>query len=135
MSVRFDLTTVARYVAVACTAIAAILYLAIGFGVVSVGKPASGQAPDLLPFGLMVGGTFAVAAALLAVVRSRVVWVAVAALQIVVIVGYFALASVREPPFESWGLLVKLFQAIVLVAVAYLVLRGTVARSAAPRAS
>jgi hypothetical protein len=114
-----------RYFAAAAAGLTALLYVLIGLEVLPVGRPSDGSAPDLLAFGLMVGGMFAVAAVLLLLVSRRVVWLAVAALQLLVIVGYFALAEVRDPPFAPWGLVVKALQVVILGVVAYLALRGT----------
>lgn len=113
------------YVAAVAAGLTALLYVLIGLQVLPVGRPADGTAPDLLAFGLGVGGMFAVAAILLLLVPRRVVWLAAGALQVMVIVGYFALAEVRDPPFAPWGLVVKALQVVVLGVVAYLALRGT----------
>jgi hypothetical protein len=40
----------------------------------------------------------------------------------VTIVGYVAVASVRTPPFEPVGLLIKVLQVAILVGVAWLLL-------------
>jgi hypothetical protein len=113
-----------RHVAGGAAAISALLYYLIGLGVLWVGSAKGDAAPDLFAFGAMTGTTFAVAALLLFRFRSRVLWVATAALQVLVIVGYFAVSGVRTPPFEAWGLLVKASQIVVLVAVAYLAVRA-----------
>jgi hypothetical protein len=102
---------------------AAGLYLLIGVGVLSIGTARSGTTPDLLAFGAMAGGTFGVVAALLLRFRSRVLWAAVAVLQVTVIGAYFAMAEIRTPPIELWGLLVKGCQLVVLLAVGMLLLR------------
>ena len=123
-----------RDVAVAASVAAALLYLLIAFGVVSVGTATEGVAPDLLGFGLTVGGAMALTALALWLFRSRLVWLLVAALEVIVLVGYFALAYMRSPSYEPWGLLIKACQAVVLVAVLYLALRGPEAvRSLAAR--
>ena len=44
----------------------------------------------------------------------------VAIVDALVFIGYFALAGVREPPVELWGLLVKASQLVLLGAMAYL---------------
>ena len=114
---------VAREVAVAAAVAAGGLYWLIGLGMLDVGRPADRSSGDLFGFGAVAGTTFLVVAALLWRVRSRVLWVVVAALQVLVIGGYFAMGGIREPSFELWGLLIKGCQAIVLVAVAWLVVR------------
>lgn len=111
-----------RYLGVAAAVAAAVLYLLIGVGVLSIGTAASGQAPDLLSFGLLMGVLFGGVATLLVFVRSRAVWLVVGLFQVLVIVGYFAMSGIRTPAVEPWGLLVKACQAVVLVAVALLAL-------------
>ncbi len=112
-----------RYLAAVAAAMAAVLYFLIGLGVLWVGDTTDGSAQDLFAFGAITGVTFAVTALLLARFQSRVLWMAVGVLQMIVIVGYVALSGIRTPPFEPWGLLVKACQVVVLAAVAYLVLR------------
>lgn len=112
-----------RYTAVVAAVGAAALYLLIGIGVLSIGTTSSGKAPDLLAFGAMAGATFAIVAGLLLRFRRRLLWLAVAALQLLVIGGYFAMADIRTPPIEVWGLLVKACQLVVLVAVGLLLVR------------
>ena len=38
----------------------------------------------------------------------------------VALIGYVAAAGVREPPFDLWGVVIKVLQATVLVATVYL---------------
>jgi hypothetical protein len=116
-------------------AVTAILYLLIGVGVLRVGESSTGAPNDLFAFGAMVGGTFAVVAVLLWFVRSRVLWWAVAVLQVIVLVGYVAAAGLRTPSFEPWGILVKVCQLAVLAAVLYLIVRGRPADAVAPRSA
>jgi hypothetical protein len=119
-----------RYIAAGVAGVVAVLYFLIGIEILAVGRPADGGAPDLLAFGLLVGGAHLVAAVLLALFARRAVWLGVAAFQVMVIVGYFALADVRDPHFELWGLVVKLLQVVVLAMSAYLALRGTTGETA-----
>jgi hypothetical protein len=41
-----------------------------------------------------------------------------------VIVGYFAMAEMRVPSFEVWGLSIKAAQVVLLLAIGFLLLRG-----------
>jgi hypothetical protein len=111
-----------RAVAVAAAAISAVLYLLIGFELADVGTSKTGN-NDILSFGLLMGAVYGVIAVVIAMVSWRWLLAAVAVIDALVIVGYFALAGVREPPFELWGLLVKASQAVLLVAIGYLVVR------------
>ena len=109
-----------RWVAAAATAASAILYYLIGFGVLGIGESTSGET-DLLGFGLVVGSVFAGAAVAIWLVGSRLALGLIGFLDAIVLVGYFALASVREPPFEIWGLTIKVLQAVALVGIGMLV--------------
>ena len=126
-----DLRLGARWVAAGAAALAALLYLMIGFGLVSIGRASTGEAPDLLSFGLTAGAAFAGGGLLVALVRSRIVWIAFGLLDLAVVVAYFAMADLREPRVEVWGLLIKACQLVVFVALAYLVVRGDAPRPAA----
>ena len=114
----------ARRLAVASAWVSAGLYMLIGIGVLPVGESASGGDPGLLGFGALMAVVFAVAALLLMRFRSAILWVAVVVLQLMVLVGYAAFAGYRLPPFEPWGLIVKLDQVVLLAATVYLLVRG-----------
>ena len=114
----------ARRVAIITAWISAALYALIGLGVLPIGEAASGGDPGLFDFGAMMAAVFVVTALLLMLFRSTVLWVAVAILQLTVLVGYAAFAGYRIPAFEVWGVLVKLDQAILLAATLYLTIRG-----------
>ena len=113
-----------RYIAAALAAITASLYFLVGAGVLRVvdSVPSAG-APNLFEFGAMAGGAFAFGALLLAITDRRVLWVMGAMLQGVVLIGYVAAADARTPAFEVWGIAIKVFQALLLVALLYLALR------------
>lgn len=113
----------ARILAAGAAAVVAVQYGLIGFAIPPIGAAASGEAPDLLQFGLMAGATFAIASGLLLLTRSRAVPIGVAAWSALVIVAYVAFASLRVPQYELWGLSVKAVQLVVLGAALYLVVR------------
>jgi hypothetical protein len=110
--------------AAAASIAAAVLYVGIGVGVLKVvDEPSAGAATiDLFAFGLSAGAAFILGAVLLLLSDHRGLWLLGAVLQVVVLVMYVAVAPQRTPPFEVWGILIKAFQAIILVALAYLVL-------------
>jgi hypothetical protein len=114
----------ARRVAIVTAWISAALYALIGLGVMPIGASANGGDPGLFGFGAMMTVVFAVTALLLMRFRSTILWVAVAVLQFTVLIGYAAFSGYRLPPFEVWGLLIKLDQAILLAATLYLIIRG-----------
>ena len=113
----------AQATAVVAAAVTAVLYFLIGLGILWVGRSTSSDTADLGAFGAIVGTVFAVTALLLSRFQSRLLWTAVAVLQVVVIVGYVAVSGARSPAFEVWGLLIKACQVVLLVAVGYLLLR------------
>lgn len=101
-----------------------MLYMLIGVGTLTVGtSTATGGTTDLFAFGMLAGGMYALVAALILLVDSRVAYALLAVLDLGVIIGYFAMASIRDPSFELWGLLVKAAQAVVLGALIYLVMQ------------
>lgn len=123
-----------RYVAAAASAVTAILYFAIGVGVLKVVDEVSADAPSMLAFGAPAGAAFVVGAVLLAAVDRRILWVLGAVLQVLVIVMYIVVSAQRTPPFETWGILIKVLQAAILAALVYLVL-DTPVRAVSPTAS
>jgi hypothetical protein len=113
----------ARYIAAGAAGVSALLYYLIGFGVLDIGESTSGTT-DLVGFGLSAGTTFAVAGLLVALIHRRWLAGAVALLDLGVIIGYFVMAGIRVPPYEVWGLSIKVAQVVLLLAVGYLVFRG-----------
>jgi hypothetical protein len=118
-----------RFFAAGAAIITAGLYGLIGIGVLRVGEASTAGTPDLFAFGAMLGAVFAVTALLLVRFPSRLVWAGVAVLQVIVILGYFAMAGLRVPAIEINGLLVKAAQAAILGAVAWLLMTGRPSRS------
>jgi hypothetical protein len=116
-----------RIVAVAAAAASALIYFLIGFGVLDIGESTAGE-PNLLAFGLIVGTTYVVIGLLMALFWSRMMLGLIGLLDAAVILGYFAMASLREPPFEVWGLLAKTCQVVLLVAVGLLLFARPMAR-------
>lgn len=108
-----------RYFAALVAALIAVIYFLIGFNVVSVIDRPSDQV-----FGLPAGIAYALGALLLVVFERRIVWILGAGLQIFVIYMYFNLATQRIPTFEFWGILLRIAQAGVLIALGYLAIRS-----------
>jgi hypothetical protein len=74
-------------------------------------------------FGLIAGGAFLVGAVVLLVVQRRAVWIVGTLGLAFVIFTYFDLASERSPQFETWGILIRIVQGIMLLVLAYLAIR------------
>jgi len=112
---------IARIVAALASLGAGAIYLLIGTNVVSVGRSTQEATTDLFAFGaLMAIVSLVVAIALWLVPWSRFALIGVAIVELVALIGYVAAAGVREPPFDLWGVLIKVLQATVLVATVYL---------------
>jgi uncharacterized membrane protein YcfT len=120
-----DAVLAARRLAVVASLAAGAIYLLIALGVVSVGASTREAATDLFGFGLIMAGvSVAVALGLWLFATSLVVLAGAAIVELIALVGYVAAWSLREPPFELWGMSIKVFQAIALVAIGYLLVRG-----------
>ena len=110
--------TVRRLAAAAAFA-AAALYLLVGLEVATVSTDITATS-DIFGFGALMAAIYSGLALLLMRSGSRRILVAAAIVQLVTVVGYVAVASVRTPPFEPVGLTIKALQLAILVAVAYL---------------
>lgn len=117
-------TGLVRTGAIVASAAAALLYLLIALGFLSVGRSIEAGTTDLFAFGALLATVFVVIAAALWRFETRAVWGAIAVVQVVVLIGYVAVSGVREPAFETWGLLIKACQAGVLAATAYLIVHS-----------
>jgi hypothetical protein len=124
-------TSHARWVATTAAVASASVYLLIGFELVSIGEPASGES-DILAFGLSAGAAFVFIAFVVWFTRRRWVLGLVGLFDALVLVAYFAFAGLREPLFEPWGLLIKVCQAVLLGAVAVVLVREPKARTSVP---
>ncbi|NWF70948.1 MAG: hypothetical protein HXY40_17830 [Chloroflexi bacterium] len=107
-----------RSFAALLSGLTALLYLLIGLRVLIVLEGSADQTWALAP-----AAAYGLGLVLLLLLRSRWVWVLGAALQVFVIFTYFNLAPQRIPTFEFWGMLIRVVQALLLLALAYLALR------------
>jgi hypothetical protein len=112
-----------RNFAAAVSAVTGLLYALIGVGLLTVIEPGTSDEGDMLAFGLPAAGAFLVGALLLILFDNRVLWLLGAILQVIVLVGYVAMAGIRTPQFEAWGILIKVTQLVLFCALAFLVLR------------
>jgi hypothetical protein len=118
----------ARWVATAAAALSALLYFLIGNEVLTIGEATSEDA-DVLAFGISAGSAFAVVALVVWFARRRWILALVAIFDALVLGAYFAFAGMREPAFETSGLLIKVCQAVLLAAVAYLIVHRSMKSS------
>ncbi len=113
-----------RYGAAAVAAIMAVIYFLIGLGVLNVGGSDSDRA-FLWVFGALAGGAFLLGALLLVTVDRRWVWVAGLIFQVFVYWAYVDVSKTRTPPFETWGITLRVIQLPLLLALGYLAVRGS----------
>jgi hypothetical protein len=109
-----------RVFAAATAATIAMLYMLIGFSVVRVVEPAPGEPSAQLYFGLPAGLAFLLGATLLLWTDHRWLWILGAVLQVLVMFTYFSVAPYRVPSFEAWGMLIRIAQVPLLLALGYL---------------
>lgn len=114
-----------RYSAATLSGVTALIYFMIGFNVVTVLDGNEGQF-----FGIFAGLAYAFGVLLLLRLDRRELWIIGAILQIFVVFTYFNLASQRSPSYEVWGILLRIPQLIILIALVYLA-RQLPTRSAA----
>jgi len=108
---------VIRYFAAVVSGLTAVVYFLIGFRVISVLDANADQS-----WGLFAGVAYAIGTLLLLAFDRRIVWILGAFLQVFVIYTYFNLAGNRSPAYEVWGILIRIAQAMILIALAYLML-------------
>lgn len=106
-----DLRRLVRFATAAGVAAAAVIYLLIGLGVISVIEDQAAE-PGTPMF--MAAALFSLLAVALLISAGRPVVLAGAALQVLVIVGYVVVAANRTPAFEAWGIGMKVLEVALL---------------------
>ena len=114
-----------RLAAAGLAAATTAIYLLIGLEVLRVVDRTAADAPPMLTFGAPAAAAFALGVILLLLTDHRLVWALGALLQVVVIVMYVVVAPNRTPPFELWGVMIKVLQALLLAALVYLAVTPT----------
>jgi hypothetical protein len=115
------------HVRVAGAAIAATMagiYLLIGLGVLVAVEPAEELRGGMLFFGLSAGLMFLLGAVLLLATDRRWLWVVGAVLQVLVVLAYISVAPKRTPHYEVWGIVLRLLQVPLFLALTYLAVRS-----------
>ncbi len=115
MSTNSQINRAVRYFAALVSVLTAVIYFLIAFNMVSVLDTPADQI-----FGFPAGAAYLLGALLLVAVNRRPVWILGALLQVFVIYMYFNLASRRSPDFEFWGVILRIPQLMILVALVYL---------------
>ncbi len=102
----------------------ALIYLLIGLGVLPIGGTTSGESVDPWVFGASAGTAFLILSLLLLRTDRRWLWVLAALAQTWVAVVYVMVSGTREPPFEVWGIVLRILQVPLLMITAYLAWRS-----------
>jgi hypothetical protein len=121
-----------RSVAAVIAAGMAFIYFGIGLGLLDIGGSAADRT-FLFAFGALAGGAFLLGAILLFWSDRRWVWILGVAFQVFVYWAYVDVSKQRTPPFEVWGITLRIIQFPLLGALVYLAARapqGTPARRA-----
>jgi hypothetical protein len=112
-----------RYLAAAAAAAMALIYFLIGLEVLQV-VTAPPEGMSLFWFGIPAGSAFLLGAVLLVAFDRRILWILGALLQVMVAIGYLAVAPERTPAFEVWGITLRVIQVPLFAGLAYLALRS-----------
>lgn len=113
-----------RSVAAALAAAMAIIYFGIGLGVLDAGGTSGGDTSFRVVFGALAGSAFLLGAVLLLRSDRRWVWVLGVAFQLFVYVAYLNVSKQRTPPFEVWGITLRIIELPLLGALVYLAARA-----------
>lgn len=112
------------------TAGVALLYLIVGLEFVEVDGIADVEPGPAVPL-VIAGALFAALAVTLVVLPRPIVFAAGAALQVLVLVLYVAVAPNRDPAFEPWGMAIEALELLLLIGYLRLL---TLSRDSAGRA-
>ena len=111
--------TTIRYGAAVVATLMATIYVFIGLGVLRVVDDAP-VGSDLFGFGIGAASLFGVGAVLLVAFDRRWLWIGGAILQVLVAAMYVAVSVNRDPPFEVWGIALRVLQVPLFAALVYL---------------
>jgi hypothetical protein len=98
-----------------------VAYMLVALQVVHVAETAGKDSP-FLPMAA-AAAAFWLGAALLLLFDRRPIYLLGAAVQVVVLIGYFVVASSRDPHYEAWGVLMKVAEVVMLVLLLYLAVK------------
>jgi hypothetical protein len=111
-----------RYGGAAVATAMALIYFGIGLGLLDISATSSDRG-FLVVFGALAGGAFLFGAVLLVRFDRRLLWVVGVLFQLFVYWAYIDVSKSRTPPFEVWGITLRVIQVPLLAALAYLAVR------------
>jgi hypothetical protein len=106
----------------ALAAASAVVYLLIGLEVLAVVELGPYD-PSLLWFGIPASLAFLFGAVVMLASERRLWWALGAVFQVFAITAYFNVAPSRNPPFEFWGIALRVVQVLMLVGLVVLLAR------------
>jgi hypothetical protein len=115
--------TFLRFTLAALATVMGVVYVLIALQAVHVSETA-GKSSPFVPMAA-AGVAFFIGAALLILTDRRIVYLLGTAVQVLVLVGYFAVAPSRDPHYETIGLLMKVVQAVMLGLLLFLALESS----------
>lgn len=111
-----------RVVTAGLATAAAVVYLLIGFEVLQVVEVGPSD-PSLLWFGIPAAAAFLFGAVVILASDRMLLWALGAFFQVFTIFAYVGVAEDRTPPYEFWGIALRVVQALILVALVVLISR------------
>jgi hypothetical protein len=93
-------------------------------GTIQVTDPAAQAEPAPVFIPIAAAAAFVLGAILIDRFDRRIVQILGAGVQVITLIGYFAVASDRTPSYEVWGIVIKVLQVVTLAALAYLAVRA-----------
>jgi len=115
-----------RLIGAACAAVMAAIYYLIGLGLLNVGAAADGSdASSMLVFGGLAGSAFLLGAILLVLFDRRWIWWLGLIFQLFVYFAYVQVSGIRNPPFEMWGISLRIIELPLTIVLVYLAVTPT----------
>ena len=120
-----------RHGAAAVATLMALIYFGIGLGLLDIGGTADDR-QFLIVFGALAGGAFLLGALLLVRFDRRWLWIVGVVFQVFVYWAYISVSTTRTPPFEVWGITLRIIQLPLLAGLVYLAVRPPERRTDPP---
>jgi peptidoglycan/LPS O-acetylase OafA/YrhL len=111
-----------RLASAGLAAASAVVYLLIGLEVLAVVE-AGPDDPSLLWFGVPASLAFLFGAIVMLASERRLWWALGAAFQVSAIAAYINVAPTRTPPYEAWGIALRVVQVLMLAGLLVLLIR------------
>lgn len=106
-----------QWAAIGLAGLSSLFYLLIALNVVSLGEISRAEQRA---FGIPAAAVFAGGAIAALLWDRRWLWIVASIGLALIIMMYFRLASERVPPFETWGILIRVVQFPLLASLIYL---------------